>query len=1080
MSLNVQQDRAAAHVGSVLISAGAGTGKTRVLAERLIRTLERGVRPRQIVAVTFTEAAASELRSRVEAYLATRSANARAARDAHGYEAAQTLRDELPEATISTIHSLAARIAREHPEVSGSGLGFEVLDEMQGAGWVRAQLRSALHDLPPAVFGHLSAKKVFTLLETLLLSPDRALTALAQITTPAALLSQWQLWLEAAQLKAWHAGEQLRYDCFVTLLEHAPVNTDALESYRVAVLSALTNVDAPHLQRIALEGALHGFSRRVGSRANWGEEPYIAVREGLVELKKYLEQPIFGQRLADVDAALAQVLPHLRDAYLIALERLDTAKRLEAKLGFDDLLRSANRALESIEVREYYRERLRVLMIDEFQDTTPSQWRMLSRLVHDNLELTIVGDEKQSIYGFTGATPEVFRAAEALMLERGGLRVSLSDSYRSHAALVETINQSFGALFAGGQTQFEELSAVREANPAAPLEPVELHTVHGTRDDDARLVAKRIVALVKNRVMNDKTAPTYRTASYKDIAVLLRSFTDLECYTAQLEAHGVPFVVIGGRGLLARREVRDAIALLKFLENPADDHSLAIVLRGLWFALADDALLTLRLNAQTGSWWDALPATQPHAHAVLSELLLARADSSVDALLLKADLLTEFSVSLAALPDAARRLANLERFRAHLRSWQLSLPRLRDHLDDLEALEAELPEATPDSLDAVTIITIHKSKGLEYPIVLLPDLTRGSPPDASGYRLDPALGLAVVPDLSEYDAKPVLYFLIDDRAKRRELEERGRVLYVAATRAEDLLILSSQSTSRSDSAWELLIPHLPEAGVTRFTPDLSALQRRTFLPSPKFDARMADGSFELDHPQVPDRLPISSLMQYGRCPQRFAWQYLRGLEPLEREWLSSAAESSAAGAEERVYSRATIGSMVHAALERECRSHGDLEQLYQHTNDDVLREVWSLVSRAKLGQFAGLTAHTWQRELPISLTLHGIDLEGIVDAYQPALGWVLDYKTDGAMHPDHHLMRLALYAKHLGATRASLAYLRHDTLHEYSSADLQRGEALLQDVLTQIGAGKHAATPSSQNCQYCAFQRQCPEYRSNA
>ncbi|MEY4530783.1 MAG: hypothetical protein RLZZ156_1504 [Deinococcota bacterium] len=1063
MSLTTEQTKAVQHNGSVLIAAGAGTGKTRVLAERLIQMLERGIRPREIVAVTFTEAAATELRSRVESYLATKADNARANLDTALLESVQLLRDELPEATISTIHSFAARIAREHPEASGAGLGFEVLDDLESGAWLRLQLRHALNGLPEAVFEHFSAKKVFGLLETLLYQPDSTLKALAHITNPSVMLEHWKQLLLETQAQLWEDFTLERQEILATLEQNLPIKPDNLEPFRLAAIEILrTNQDF-----WVLESELEGYSGRIGSSKNWDAESLKAVRSALSELKDFFKQAEFQSHLQPIDTALASALPALKDAYYTALSRLDQAKLEAARLGFDDLLRAANRALESQEVRAYYALRLKALLIDEFQDTTPSQWQMLRGLVQPNLELTIVGDEKQSIYGFTGANPEVFRDAEEVIGQLGGIRVNLSTSYRTHAPLVDTINQTFGSMFAGTQTRFEALSAARSNNPSQPLAALEIHAILSSRQTDAQFVAKRILGLVYQRQVQPRGEPEPRAAKFKDMAILLRAFTDLDLYSQALEQHGIPFVIIGGRGLLARREVRDCIAMLRFLENPTDDFNLAIILRGLWFALPDNALLEIRDNVIT-SWWAALAQTQPDIHAILKNLLLARVGHSADQLLLLADAATEFSASLAAFPDADRRLSNLESFRAHLRAWNLSLPALRDHLDDLDAIEAELPEATPDSLDAVTIISIHKSKGLEYGIVFLPDLARGSPPNTDSYRLEPSLGLAVIPDLTDFgDSKPLLYTLIDSAKKRHELEERKRLLYVAATRAEDMLILSGaiEKTPDKKSAWATLSAHLPTTGVAWFTPDVAALHAPVQISLQQRQARAADPSTVLH--AMPERLPITSLGVYQTCPQRFVWQFLNGLEPFEYEWLSLDSE--------KAYSRASLGSLVHAALEQNWLET-DTEKQLGYLPKQVQTEVWELVHRARNGVFTALSQLEWQREIAISAEYQNIQLEGIVDAHQN--GWVLDYKTDTRIQPEHHLMQLSIYAKHLGATRASLAYLRHDTLHDYSLEDLERGQQQLLEVLNGIRVAQYTATPSSSACKYCAFSRQCKDFVS--
>ena len=189
------------------------------------------------------------------------------------------------------------------------------------------------------------------------------------------------------------------------------------------------------------------------------------------------------------------------------------------------------------------------------------------------------------------------------------------------------------------------------------------------------------------------------------------------------------------------------------------------------------------------------------------------------------------------------------------------------------------------------------------------------------------------------------------------------------------------------------------------------------------------------------------------------------LEPRENEWLNLETE--------KTYSRATIGSLVHAALEQNW-SETETEKQPGYLPKNVQTEIWELVHRARNGVFTALSQLEWQCEMAISVEYENIQLEGIVDAHLG--GWVLDYKTDTRLEPEHHLIQLSIYAKYFKATRASLAYLRHNTLHEFSLEDLGRGEQQLLEVLRGIGEAQYKATPSSRACKFCAFSRQCKDF----
>ncbi|WP_158680030.1 exodeoxyribonuclease V subunit beta [Deinococcus sp. NW-56] len=1073
------QARAIFSEGSVAISAGAGSGKTRVLAERILNFLARGVRPAQIVAVTFTEAAAAELRERVTAVVERRAE----AEGGHWPE----LVTELALMPVGTIHSLCGRVAREHPVESGAGLGFTVLDELEARVWLDEHLTPVLAELQEderetllAVPGKIRRE----VLEALLEDPASARDAL-RVAVAARTLDPF----ERAR-RAWQAALP-QWQMAVAALEGVSgPHGDVLEEMRAR--TAALGRDAPLLgeRLLAVRDVLREHSGRIGRGWTAGAKKEVNAALG-----------VLGALAARDDlAGIPGEATAAHDRAVLALDRLfghvsrrfAVLKAEQEVATFADLESFADAALAFEHVRAHYARRWTHLLIDEAQDTNPVQWRILSALAGEGVNLTVVGDEKQSIYAFRRADVQVFRAAQGEVQARAGQVIPMGTSFRTHAALVETINAFFASLMAGPDqarptaARFEPLSASRTPSPLGKDAPcVEVYDLQGedastARAAEARLLAARIQDLLyAGTPVYDRALGGTRPLRLGDVAVLFRARTHLGTYEQALAAAGIPYVVHGGRGLYDRPEVQDAAGLLRAVADPTADIPLAAFLRGPHVCLTDQALLNLARGREPGeSLWDAArrsadPEVQ-QAVAWIQGWREASVTLSASQLLMEADRVTGAALVHAAMPDGARRTANLARFHALLRSWAQAgvrdVVRVAGHLAELERLGAQEAEAVSPSPDAVQLMTIHGSKGLEFPVVVVADVLNqgGGPPPK--VRFDASAGVAlklpgVEEDLPDWEALEAL-------AKERDLSEAERVTYVAFTRAADLLILLAPGNlgAAARKRFEAFVSHLPAQGVALNYAEAADVRAPRPLPPVA-----ASGHLRLDvetGPGVilPGTLPVTSLASYLACPRLFAYRHLEGREPLVTLWSErEAAERS--NPEGRLAGR-QIGDAVHRALE-----HGwdraVMRERFPYFAPADFQTVVTLVEAMGGEAFSDLRGRPFEREKAIQVPLGAVTFEGIVDAFDPQGALVLDYKTDRRMLPEHHLPQLALYAHHLGAREAALAYLRHGALHRFTEDDLERGLALVQDTARRMEDLDFAPTPSASTCRFCAFRGVC-------
>ncbi|SEJ86548.1 ATP-dependent exoDNAse (exonuclease V) beta subunit (contains helicase and exonuclease domains) [Deinococcus reticulitermitis] len=1073
------QARAIFSEGSVAISAGAGSGKTRVLAERILNFLARGVRPAQIVAVTFTEAAAAELRERVTAVVGRRA-------EAEGGHWPALVTD-LALMTVGTIHSLCARVAREHPVESGAGLGFRVLDELEARAWLEENLTPVLAEVQESERETLLAvpgKIRHAVLEALLDDPSSAREAL-RVAVAARTVDP----SERAQ-RAWKAALPTWQAAVAALEKVSGPRGDVLEEMRSRAVTLGRQAPLLGQDLLAVREALREHSGRIGK--GWAAPAKKEVNAALAVLGALAARDDLAGVAGEASAA--------HDRAVLALDRLfDHVSRRFAALKaeqevatFADLESFADAALAHGPVRAYYTRRWTHLLIDEAQDTNPVQWRILSALAGEGVNLTVVGDEKQSIYAFRRADVQVFRAAQEEVQARAGEVIPMGTSFRTHAALVGILNAFFASLMAGPDekrptaARFEALSAHRFPSPLGEDAPcVEVYDIQGAdvgaaRAAEAQLLAARIQDLLyAGTPVYDRDLRGTRPLRLGDVAVLLRARTHLPTYEQALAAAGLPYVVHGGRGLYDRPEVQDAAGLLRVVADPTADIPLAAFLRGPHVCLTDQTLLDLaRLREPGESLWDAAQRSEDpavgQAAAWIQDWRGASVTLSASQLLMEADRVTGAALVHAAMPDGARRAANLARFRALLRSWAQAgvrdVVRVAGHLAALERLGAQEAEAVSPSPDAVQLMTIHGSKGLEFPVVIVADVLNqgGGPPPR--VRFDAAAGVAlrlpgVEGDLPDWEALEAL-------AEERELSENERVAYVAFTRAADLLVLLAPGNlgAAARKRFETFVAHLPPEGVTLTY--AAATEVRAPRPLPP---AAGSGPLRLDvatGPGVilPGTLPVTSLGTYLQCPRLFAYRHLEGREGLVSLWSErEAAERS--NPEGRLAGR-QIGDAVHRALEHGWDRAAMRERFGYFASADF-QTVVTLVEAMAGEAFSELRGRPFEREKAIQVPLGRVTFEGIVDAFDPEGALVLDYKTDKEVRPEHHLPQLALYAHHLGAREAALAYLRHGALHTFTAEELERGLAAVQDTARRMEALDFAPTPSASACRMCSFRGVC-------
>ncbi|MEW6211669.1 MAG: UvrD-helicase domain-containing protein, partial [Acidobacteriota bacterium] len=818
----------------MIVSAGAGSGKTRVLVERFLRLLEENSdwRVSDIVAVTFTEKAAREMVSRIRREIRSRIEKSRSSEERRRW---REHRNALDSARIGTIHSLCSSILRSHPAEAGLDPAFEVMDELEAAALMDQAIERAIADAARdanadagiEVFSHLSSREVSSILRSLIYQGERAARAVSRIgglsaddiakfqreqfdqarKDTALLIVERDTWKRNAQIVA-------------SLRANDP--TDKMELVRSEVAALLAGLDEERTIEtlLAIERSI---DLRGGSKKKWpSEEALGAIRESLRDLREAVKgEPLLKLEMNEADEASAEVIAGLARLYAGAREQFASLKRQRALLDFNDLEELTERLLTSHEevccrYNDPHRGLIRALMIDEFQDTSPIQKRILWAIAPRSGELFIIGDAKQSIYRFRGADVTIFHDAREEFNSAGGREVGMDYCFRTHDRLVDFINHLFPSIFTTESRHDTPYQAMKAARAAAHSNPaVEIHFITQKKDEEeslktadlrqaeARLIARRIKEIISGDEIVHGEDGRLRRAEPGDFALLFQASTYFEIYEQALADAGLPYVTTAGRGFYDRQEIVDLSNLLGFLASPIDNLRLAAALRSPLFALSDETLL--RLRRRHGLLWDALGDESTamtddererveFARKVLTRLRERAGRMSAADLITAALEETGYLATLMMLPGGERRVANVEKFIEQARALpRLTLLEMVERIEDLKFREAREGEATVEESGAVRIMTVHKAKGLEFPVVWIVDASYGGGRDRDLATAHQEFGLAVavkVDGAEADDLQPAFFKMVKLVEARAEQSEKKRLLYVAATRARDLMIVS--------------------------------------------------------------------------------------------------------------------------------------------------------------------------------------------------------------------------------------------------------------------------------------------------
>ena len=853
MPLTPYQELAAeSRGGARLVSAAAGSGKTKVLVERLMRYVDRGANIDDFLVITYTRAAAGELRSRILSALGERIAqdpiNRRLRR--------QT--ELCCRASIGTIDSLCGRFLRENTHLAGISPDYRVI-EPDRAAEVRAnvldrlleKLYDRLDDDPgaKALVDSFGAGRNDDKLAALIL---RLHDAVQSHPAPAAWLDRQRSSLAVPE--GTDAGEtvwgQYLLSRTAQQAEYWASRMDALRAElaqpgREALAKAYADsldVTAEGLRNMARAAAIGWEAARSACAVEFprigvykGEDPLAqSVKAARTDCKKACDKwkHTFADSSDTLLHELAETAPAI-DALLSLTLELDRAyaaeKRRQGLCDFSDQEHMMLRLLEdsSNGLAASLSARYTEVLVDEYQDVNACQDALFQRLSDNGRKLFMVGDVKQSIYRFRLADPSIFlekyESWDDLTPESSPEmpgRILLRENFRSRREVLDGANHVFQNIMSRslGELCYDDAAALRpgrELPPGggAPTELVILTPPDAggeeDRPDKTVLEAEYIAARIRQMV-DSRTPVTegegLRPCTYGDFAILMRSYkTAAPRYRAALAVRGIPSVSQQGGGFYRSTEITALLSLLAVIDNPRQDVPLIAVLRSPLFGFTADELSAVRATDKTADFYTALcrrAETDEKCAAFLVTLESYRAlapDLSVEALLARICDDTSLFALLAAMPDGAARRENVHRLADFARQFEQEgyrgLFRFVRWMKQLEERGDEPRTGSMESRDAVQIISIHHSKGLEYPIVFLAGTSRrfNKIDSAATVLVHPKLGVGgKVVDTKRGVVYPSLAWrAISAKLEEETLSEEMRVLYVAMTRPKDRLIITA-------------------------------------------------------------------------------------------------------------------------------------------------------------------------------------------------------------------------------------------------------------------------------------------------
>lgn len=1094
----------------ICVDAAAGSGKTTVLTERVLRLLEqRAADLDEIVAVTFTDAAAGEMRERLrqKALSAARERGGKA----QGFW--REIAERLITARIGTFHSFCAALLRSHAIYAGLDPEFQLLTEPESlllreqiAQQTIDELLGQTDECATLLASYFDASQIVRVISSGM--GNRTFVAAFEdfptAMQPQDVRSHWAQVrndLRGAVLCAFRdsprfyalRGRLERFLQQAPKMEHPDEGMTNNLEYVAAILDGIARAGSSE-QIVQYLKQIDTFVPKKGAPRFWqSDKTYKSAQALLGKIRDFAGTfCAMDEQESDVDAVAAVTAAFVR-VFQLAVKNYHDMKQRRNVLDYDDLMTRTLTVLKnSPETAERVARGICHLLVDEFQDTDTEQYQIISLLkrANPNICVFVVGDAKQSIYRFRGAEVEVFRLAH-----HDRLVLPLKNNYRSAPEIIAFINEFFSTInaLASVEKPFGAMRPIRKDTAAARIEfllpPNTGQEKKMLKADQQRREAALIVERLKEMCAPDKgvivnDGQGSRRATLGDVAVLFRAYSNLHIYEREFQNQGIPYRVVTGKGFYERQEIVDLVNLLKTVLDPLDELALAGFLRSPLVGLSDDSLLLLSADrpllqafaenlvpegfSQEKEWKYArslIADLRNRTEQPLPEFLhYALQESSYEAILLG----QPFGIQKAS--NVRKLLMSAQQF-GHVQGNRLAaFVRYVSEVGGEDIAEGDAPIPSDDA-DAVTFMTIHKAKGLEFPIVVIPNLSRNFSQGRSRRILaDREWGIAVtIEDEEGEKLTSQVGNWIDFLHREKDIAEEARVLYVAMTRARDYLLLGMGVEPQSDSWQEIadiafqIFSKQDGEQVCGKEGAWKGVVRRSLTPEPPARKERKEEPF-----------PDETILRPRIAP--FVVPASRRSRFTVREVAAAIAETSS-----NTDSKVSCGTpqqlvgfdpLLHGAVLHRVLQTWDFQTgLQQHTESVMRREFLRLPENAveivtqeiawllSTEPGARLTAsRANKREIPFLYQIDDALISGAIDILLED-GTLLDYKTGTSerysLAHEWQVRLYALAASGLGEQIASSGYLCYLTTQEIvpvtlSQQDLRETWTLALEAIHQL------------------------------
>ncbi|MYG08211.1 AAA family ATPase [Candidatus Poribacteria bacterium] len=930
MRLTRSQEAALNIEKHVCVTAGAGTGKTTVLVERYLKILREGnATPQEIVAITFTNKAAAEMKERVIKRLSPQEG----VQDLKQSNSLQRFRDEMNSAHISTIHAFCASILREFPFQAGVPANFSIIQGIDQKLLLQKTLKETLRDIATNPDHPLRAEltrllrryggqqKLIDFFANMINQHDVIEHLMQEIysnSNDKEIHEALQQRIREQLMSTIDIPEFIR--CLNTVMQVATgksvkVVRDLTQQLETVYSENPNSAEAPELLKyiavpITIKDGNIAKSAFIGTKTDTTDID-TEINFLVSAAKKIKILPETGDNeTSDVetdDDFLLSTTHDLLTLYNQILNDYEKAKLSQGTLDNDDLqLKTRNLLRNNEQIRQKLVKRYQYFMVDEYQDTNELQYELVMLLTNNlnSAKLFIVGDPKQSIYGFRGSDVRVFKETKEKITAEDGLAISLTENFRSLRDPIGFVNYFFDRLMGDGsenefEVQYEPLTQARQACANGEIK-ILLGTHENEAADEYKLIAqhiKNMKASVETLSVRGKNGQALeRPIQYDDIAILIQSRRHLPDIEKALLTAGIPYLTTSGVGFYQRQEIYDIWNYLNFLSAPSkNDASLAGVLRGPAFGISDAELYEISLQ-KDGNFWEktqnykAKSSNLKRAIHTLNKHDQFAHRMPVNQLIVTIVNETGLIGTLKTGIYGQQRLANYQKLLELARNFDgdENTQILPDFIEFLDVLITEEPREGQAPVEAcsgaVQIMTIHTAKGKEFPIVILPCLNRRGQTDSEPF-IDEIFGIGfspLKPDDGYRKTEPSIIAHMKNRSREKEVAEKKRLFYVGTTRAENRLILSG-TLSEKGEAQEMLKWLDTHLGICDREDNLPRLPFKRNVSRQLEDCTSTDETFDDITPiEFPECLPsaleptgisaafsVTELANYARCPLRY-------------------------------------------------------------------------------------------------------------------------------------------------------------------------------------------------------------------